>query len=152
HGSSHLPLRDRSPAAPPGPPSLLPEACVLLLRLQGEAMSRERLPGYQCAAGFDEAVQPSLELRPHYAAVFEELARLSSPELASREKLRDAIFRRLGITFAVYGDTSGSERTWPMDLVPRILPASEWSGIERGLAQRIRALNLFLEDLYVGER
>ena len=115
-------------------------------------MPRDRLPGYQRAAGFDEAVHESLEVRSHYAAVFEELERLDARELASREKLRDAIFRRLGITFAVYGDSSGAERTWPMDLVPRILPASEWNAIERGIAQRIRALNLFLDDLYVGER
>jgi uncharacterized circularly permuted ATP-grasp superfamily protein len=115
-------------------------------------MSGERLPGYQRAAGFDEAITADLGVRAHYGAVFEELQRLSAPELASRERLRDAIFRRLGITFAVYGDASGSERTWPMDLVPRILPASEWSEIERGLAQRIRALNMFLDDLYVGER
>jgi uncharacterized circularly permuted ATP-grasp superfamily protein len=115
-------------------------------------MSGDRLPGYQRAAGFDEAITPELGVRSHYAAVFEELLQLSPQDLASRERLRDAIFRRLGITFAVYGDASGSERMWPMDLVPRILPASEWSEIERGLAQRIKALNLFLEDVYVGER
>ena len=115
-------------------------------------MPRDRLPGYQRAAGFDEAVHESLEVRSHYAAVFEELERQDARELASREKLRDAFFRRLGITCAVYGDSSGAERTWPMDLVPRILPASEWNAIERGIAQRIRALNLFLDDLYVGER
>jgi uncharacterized circularly permuted ATP-grasp superfamily protein len=115
-------------------------------------MPGDRLPGYQRAAGFDEAILGDLGVRPHYGAVFEELERLSPPELAATERLRDAIFRRLGITFAVYGDASGAERTWPMDLVPRILPAGEWREIERGLAQRIRALNLFLEDLYVGER
>ncbi len=115
-------------------------------------MPGDRLPGYQRAAGFDEAILESLDVRSHYAAVFDELSRLGAPELASRERLRDAIFRRLGITFAVYGDASGAERTWPMDLVPRILHAGEWAEIERGLAQRTRALNLFLEDLYVGER
>ena len=111
-----------------------------------------RLPGYECAVGFDEAIEPGLEVRSHYGAVFEELSRLAPAELASRERLRDALFRRLGITFAVYGDATGQERTWPMDLVPRILPAAEWAEVERGLAQRIKVLNLFLEDLYVGER
>jgi uncharacterized circularly permuted ATP-grasp superfamily protein len=106
---------------------------------------------YECASGFDEAISPAA-VRPHYEALFHELARLSPGEVAACERLRDAIFRRLGITFAVYGDAGGIERTWPMDLVPRIIPAAEWRQIELGLAQRVRALNLFLEDLYVGER
>ena len=113
--------------------------------LTGERLSYER------ALGFDEAVDSQCRLRPHYAAVFEELARLPPAEIASRERLRDAIFRRLGITFAVYGDAGGLERTWPLDLVPRIIPADEWEHLENGLAQRVRALNMFLDDLYVGE-
>jgi uncharacterized circularly permuted ATP-grasp superfamily protein len=113
--------------------------------LTGEGLSYER------ALGFDEAVDPQSRLRPHYAALFEELARLSPAELASRERLRDTIFRRLGITFAVYGDAGGLERTWPMDLVPRIIPAIEWARVEKGLAQRVRALNMFLDDIYSGE-
>ena len=115
-------------------------------------MPAKRLVGYECAVGYDEAVEPNVEARSHYSAVFEELDRLSPAELTSRERLRDALFRRLGITFAVYGDSTGQERTWPMDLVPRIMPAAEWAEVERGLAQRIKVLNLFLEDLYVGER
>src|SRR6266403_29316 len=54
----------------------------------------------------------------------------------------------LGITFNVYGDSAGTERIFPFDLVPRIVSASEWSGIERGLKQRIHALNLFIDDVY----
>ncbi|HTO48239.1 MAG TPA: circularly permuted type 2 ATP-grasp protein, partial [Burkholderiales bacterium] len=115
-------------------------------------MPAKRLQGYERAVGFDEAVAPDGDPRSHYSAVFEELDRLTPAELSSRERLRDALFRRLGITFAVYGDATGQERTWPMDLVPRILPAAEWAEVERGLAQRIKVLNLFLEDLYVGER
>jgi len=115
-------------------------------------MPAKRLQGYERAVGFDEAIGCDGEPRSHYGAVFEELDRLTPGELSSRERLRDALFRRLGITFAVYGDATGQERTWPMDLVPRILPAAEWAEVERGLAQRIKALNLFLEDLYVGER
>jgi uncharacterized circularly permuted ATP-grasp superfamily protein len=115
-------------------------------------MSASRLPDYHLAQGFDEAITGNCEVRAHYEAVFEELRRLAPEELAARERLRDALFRRLGITFAVYGDASGAERTWPMDVVPRILPAAEWRPVERGLEQRVRALNLFLEDLYVGER
>src|SRR5687767_13335781 len=108
-------------------------------------LAGERLR-YEGAPGFDEAVSGA-DVRPHYEALFDELARLSPSEVAGCERLRDAIFRRLGITFAVYGDAGGIERTWPMDLVPRIIPAAEWREIELGLAQRVRALNLFLEDL-----
>ncbi|MEX2208226.1 MAG: circularly permuted type 2 ATP-grasp protein [Myxococcota bacterium] len=113
-------------------------------------LAGERL-AYERAFGFDEAVDSECRPRPHYAALFDELSQLTPPELASAERLRDAIFRRLGITFAVYGDSTGLERTWPMDLVPRIIPAAEWAVVERGLAQRVRALNLFLDDIYAGE-
>ena len=66
--------------------------------------------------------------------------------------MRDAAFRSAGITFTVYGEGEGIERTFPMDLVPRIIPADEWAHLEEGLVQRVTALNRFLDDLYVGER
>ena len=72
--------------------------------------------------------------------------------MAARSDLVGSILRRQGITFNVYGNQDGTERTWPLDLVPRIIPADEWEHLERGLAQRVRALDLFLDDLYVGER
>jgi uncharacterized circularly permuted ATP-grasp superfamily protein len=79
------------------------------------------------------------------------LRAIATEELGRRERLRDAIFRSLGITFNVYGEAAGVERVWPMDLVPRIIPAEEWAPVERGLIQRVTALNRFLDDLYVGE-
>ena len=60
----------------------------------------------------------------------------------------DMAFLRQGITFNVYGDAQGAEKIFPFDLLPRIIPATEWEHIERGLAQRITALNLFLHDIY----
>ena len=85
-------------------------------------------------------------------ALFEELARLSATELGSRERLRDAIFRRLGITFNVYGDQDGLERTWPMDLCRA--SSRPTSGRTRAGPRpaRARRSNRFLDDLYVGER
>ena len=77
---------------------------------------------------------------------------LGADELSVRAQLLDSIFRSLGITFAVTGHEEGLERTWPMDLFPRIIPADEWAIVERGLAQRVTALNRFLDDLYVGEQ
>ncbi len=100
---------------------------------------------------FDEVFDRDAAVRPHYHAIFERLLAMPRSELVRRAGLRDAIFRRLGITFAVYGEEQGLERTWPMDLIPRIIPAAEWAVIARGLTQRVRAINQFLEDLYVGE-
>ena len=100
---------------------------------------------------FDEVFERDGSLRAHYNGLFDRLQAMAAPELVRRAGLRDAIFRRLGITFAVYGEEQGIERTWPMDLIPRIIPAAEWAMISRGLAQRVTAINQFLDDLYVGE-
>ncbi len=90
--------------------------------------------------------------RPHYRSLMQRLGELEEGDLQRRAEILDSIFRDLGVTFAVYGREEGTERTWPMDLVPRIIPADEWAHIESGLIQRVRTLNLFLEDLYVGEQ
>ena len=108
--------------------------------------------GYDQGAFFDEVFDADDTVRPHYQDVVARLRTLSSDELARRERMRDEAFRAAGITFTVYGDADGTERTFPMDLVPRVIPASEWSGVEAGLVQRVTALNRFLEDLYEGER
>lgn len=86
--------------------------------------------------------------RPYYRALFDLLARLSPADLQKRVALSDATLVNQGITFTVYGDPRDTERTIPVDLIPRIVPAKEWERIERGLVQRVTALNLFLADLY----
>lgn len=90
--------------------------------------------------------------RSHYVPLMERLTALGRADLGERAALLDSIFRSLGITFAVYGDEEGRERTWPMDLIPRIIPPDEWRHVERGLIQRVRALNQFLDDVYVGDQ
>jgi uncharacterized circularly permuted ATP-grasp superfamily protein len=101
--------------------------------------------------GFCEMTDGTMP-RPHYRALHDRLDEMDAAELEARVRLTESLFRRQGITFAVYGSDEGTERTWPLDLVPRIIPASEWLSIERGLAQRVRALNMFLDDLYAGEQ
>jgi uncharacterized circularly permuted ATP-grasp superfamily protein len=101
---------------------------------------------------FSEVYDDGDGIRPHYAALMDRLAQIGDREMGERVQLLDSIFRSLGITFAVYGDERGIERTWPMDLVPRIIPAHEWDHIRTGLVQRVRVLNMFLDDLYVGEQ
>ena len=100
--------------------------------------------------GFCEVFAPDGP-RAHYQGLAGRLDTLSAEDMAARAALIESILRRQGITFAVYGEKSGTERTWPLDLVPRLIPAAEWDHLERGLTQRVKALNLFLEDLYVGE-
>jgi uncharacterized circularly permuted ATP-grasp superfamily protein len=103
---------------------------------------------------FDEVFDGDGEVRPHYAPLLARLGRFDAAELSRREGRRDAAFRSQGITFTVYDDDDGEgiERTFPMDLLPRVVTADEWAHIESGLVQRVTALNRFLDDLYVGER
>lgn len=108
--------------------------------------------GYDPGAFFDEVVDADGGVRPHYRNLVDRLGGLSAHQLADLERLRDESFRQAGITFTVYGEGEGVERTFPMDLVPRIIPADEWAHLEAGLVQRVTALNRFLDDLYVGER
>src|SRR3546814_7584565 len=75
----------------------------------------------------------------------------SSDVCSSDLVMPDLLFRRLGITFAVYGEGGGTERLIPFDLVPRIIAAKEWRRLRRGLKQRVRALNAFLNDIYHGQ-
>jgi uncharacterized circularly permuted ATP-grasp superfamily protein len=80
-------------------------------------------------------------------------AKTYSPEAMQAKRAQaDAAFRQVGITFAVYGDDAGTERLIPFDLIPRMIPAHEWATLERGLKQRVRALNLFIHDVYHGQR
>ncbi len=108
--------------------------------------------GYDPGPFFDEAVDAEGLARPHYETLLRHLAEVTPGALAERESVRDAAFRSAGITFTVYGEGEGIERTFPMDLVPRIIPADEWAHLEEGLVQRVTALNRFLDDLYVGDR
>ncbi len=108
------------------------------------------VPAYSPRPGFfDELFDGAGDPRPHAAALTEGLAALGPEQLAAAGQRRDAIFVQQGITFDTTGDDGPTlERPMPLDLVPRILPADEWTHIKRGLAQRIRALNRFVDDVY----
>ena len=97
---------------------------------------------------FDEMYEASGVVRPHYRSLVERLGTLPLPEFERRRAAVDLAFLRRGVTFTVYNDSEGTERIFPFDLIPRIIPAREWSRLEAGLIQRITALNLFLHDLY----
>ncbi len=104
--------------------------------------------GYDKGDFCDEMLADDKSVRPHYRGVIERFGSLSAAEWARRQTATDLAFMRGGVTFTVYSDSQGTERIFPFDLVPRIIPAAEWTQIERGLIQRITALNLFLHDIY----
>ncbi len=108
----------------------------------------EREPMSANARFYDEMFAAPGHIRPGYKAFADWLHRRPEEELAQKRAEADWLFRRVGITFAVYGDKEGSERLIPFDTIPRIIPASEWAMVSRGLKQRALALNLFLHDVY----
>jgi len=103
---------------------------------------------YPLDQAFDEMREHGGDLRPQYRALAQTLASLPADELQLRKQSADLAFLTQGITFTVYGREEGTERIFPYDLLPRLVTAREWGLIERGLIQRITALNLFLRDVY----
>ena len=101
---------------------------------------------------FDELRLPSGGVREHYSGYEDWLSSMPSALIAQKRAEADSAFHRYGITFAVYGEEAGTERLIPFDIVPRIIPASEWRMLETGLKQRVAALNAFLHDIYSGQR
>src|SRR3984885_8561178 len=102
-------------------------------------------------AAFDEVFGTAGAPREHAAALVAELERLGAERLVAAGAMRDAIFMRQGITFDLTSaDGAAGDRPFPLDLVPRIIPAADWRTIKRGLAQRIRALSHFVDDVYHG--
>ena len=105
-------------------------------------------PGYANDALYDETFLGNGAARPCAEALVRKLTSLSHDELQRRQRMADATMLNLGITFNVYGDNGGVEKIFPFDIIPRIVEKHDWEHVERGLKQRIRALNLFIDDLY----
>jgi len=114
--------------------------------------SRFRVPpsflNYRFDKAYDEMFEAPGVPRAHYQALHKTLLGLPPEELRKSQQAADLTFLHEGITFTVYGSKEGTERIFPNDLVPRIIPAQEWAKIEKGLTQRVTALNLFLRDIY----
>lgn len=103
---------------------------------------------YQSNGGYDEMFCEDGAPRPRMEMVARRLQSLADGDLLRHQKAAESMLRNLGITFAVYGHQDGTEKVWPFDILPRVIESDEWAVIERGLKQRIRALNLFLDDIY----
>ncbi len=110
------------------------------------------LQGYDLGGFYDEMFESPGVPRPHYRKVMDGVGRLAPTEFEDRRQLADLAFLLQGITFTVYSDGRGTERLFPFDLIPRVLPRSQWDKLEAGLSQRVLALNLFLEDVYGAQR
>ena len=109
---------------------------------------REQFAAYTFGQAYDEMFEAPGRARPHYEALFARLLSVDPQEMRRRQSTADLAFLHQGITFTVYGQEEGTERVFPYDLIPRILTGAEWARLERGLTQRITALNLFLKDIY----
>ena len=107
---------------------------------------------YELNEFYDEMFCAPGEPRAHYRRLFEQLNGMTMEDFAEHRHVADASFLYQGITFTVYGQESGIERIFPFDLIPRIIPHAEWAQIERGLTQRVAALNMFLHDVYHDQR
>jgi uncharacterized circularly permuted ATP-grasp superfamily protein len=99
-------------------------------------------------AAFDEMKSADGTLRPAYNELFRWLSNIPSDALDYRRREAEVLFRRIGITFAVYGEADAQERLIPFDVLPRILAAAEWDILRAGLEQRVKAINLYLGDVY----
>src|SRR6201995_1373303 len=106
------------------------------------------LKDYALDHAYDEMFAGAAELHSHYEPLLEHFTALPPQEIQRRKQAADLSFLNQGITFTVYGQEEGTERIFPYDLLPRIITAAEWARVERGLTQRITALNLFLKDIY----
>jgi uncharacterized circularly permuted ATP-grasp superfamily protein len=100
---------------------------------------------------FDEMFSAPGVARPHYSRLLASFKEMGAHDFERKRDLAAASFLSQGVTFTVYNDDQGTERIFPFDLIPRIIPAREWDLVERGLTQRITALNLFLHDIYHGQ-
>jgi uncharacterized circularly permuted ATP-grasp superfamily protein len=107
---------------------------------------------YQLNEFFDEMFVSSNQPRPHYKTLHERFSALSVGDLNEKARAADISFLYQGITFTVYSEEEGIERIFPFDLIPRIIPRAEWEMLERGLTQRVLALNQFLHDVYHDQR
>ncbi|EDY16827.1 protein of unknown function DUF404 [Chthoniobacter flavus Ellin428] len=107
---------------------------------------------YDVGDFYDEMFAAPGQVRPHYREVLERFEGMVDGEVERKQALATATFLNQGITFTVYSDNQGTERIFPFDLFPRIIPSEEWEHVERGLVQRIQALNQFLHDIYHEQR
>jgi uncharacterized circularly permuted ATP-grasp superfamily protein len=103
---------------------------------------------YEPGQFYDELISTPGNPRKAGRGIFSYLSKYSESHLMARQKATDLAIQEMGISFTIYSEGENIDRAWPMDIIPRIIPAKEWSGIEKGLKQRLTALNMFINDVY----
>ena len=111
-------------------------------------MSDDLFKKYNIRPGFWDEMCADGSIRDQYRSVFEHLSRTPAATIAQKEALAGKLFMNQGVTFTVYSNQEGIERIFPFDLIPRVITAAEWQQIETGIRQRLKALNMFLHDIY----
>src|SRR4051794_10313606 len=102
---------------------------------------------YDTGGFHDEMFEADGQPRPSAQLLYERITSVGDAEVRRYQQAAEQALFRMGITFNVYGDEAGTEKIFPFDIIPRIVAADEWSHIERGLRQRVHALNLFIDDI-----
>ena len=110
------------------------------------------LSSNQPGPGYDELVEPGGAPRPTAQGLWRHLTALGLEALLERQQAADREIRSIGVTFQTYDGDAVLDRPWPFDVIPRVLAASEWARVREGLIQRLRALNLFIDDVYHDQR
>ena len=104
--------------------------------------------GYQSEQHFDELISAEGEARNAASKLVEHIAEMEPGELDKRRQMAEASIQEMGISFTVYTEEGNIDRAWPFDIIPRTIPSDEWQQVADGLKQRLRALNMFIDDLY----
>lgn len=112
--------------------------------MTGQALLRS----YEAVPGYWDEMLAAAGIREEYRMVADALRKLKTEDLHQKDRLASDLFMNQGITFTVYSEDEGIERIFPFDIIPRIIRATEWEHIEKGIRQRLKALNLFLKDIY----
>src|SRR4051812_15770078 len=127
--------------------------------VQSQSQSQSQGPGLGLFDGYtgldrtyDEMFGDGAVARPPFARVAQMLSKIAHDELARSQALAEASLLHQGVTFSVYGDSRGTEKIFPFCLLPRLIAADDYRRLERGLQQRLRALQMFLDDIYGEQR
>lgn len=119
-----------------------------LFYLQRNMKKETVLSNYQSQSGIWDEMRGEHDVRQQYKRICDQICALDTATLVQKETQASELFMNQGITFTVYSDNAGIERIFPFDIIPRIITAAEWEQIETGIKQRLKALNLFLKDIY----
>ena len=127
---------------------------ALQIQTQGTPVASSKLTfaGYDTVGFHDEMIDEQGRPRPGTELLVQRIESLDQGELLGRQAAMERTLFRMGVTFTVYGDNRGTEKIFPFDIIPRIVPADEWAWLEAGLKQRITALNFFVDDIYHKQR